>query len=505
MIRNISIQYPILSRWRNYWHLENSTSMRRCATMSLTNFTVSYRYRKHGHSTLTAISFITIESIGSAVASLIEIPGEEIRRMAADPTSAAVIGLIIRIFSNPNFILGGSELADRLNKHIIGYNETWIDVIYAMAGDRAGSYVLEAMLECCQYELFHEIVSKAVLMKVAEYAQDPVANFVLQALLRRLSFSSQLNPIELSTSLYDELASKADVFQNMIQQRGGVILWLLEVALSHQKSTWIDHIAVSLLRHWLRMGVEISTINTTTTPLQQYLTKVCQQSSSDNNQSLIVRQVGALLRSGKISNVGKQMCLVTCSLPSEVLLAIATNGSLSRVILDPLLDESSSLLDESVMRSLVQWMLPGIPEIANHYVGQHIFRKLYQKSASMELKESIVKAVNGARDKLAQSKVGRASLALVHADFYHRKPEEWKQQIIKQQKASTILLELNQVASTSTGTGSLKADEWTAEDDPSNAKRKRKRKRPTKKSGPGQETSTVDAEAVQIDDKRSKH
>lgn len=44
--------------------------------------------------------------LGSSVIKLIELSTHELQAMAADPTSAAVLGLLERIFSNPTIIEG---------------------------------------------------------------------------------------------------------------------------------------------------------------------------------------------------------------------------------------------------------------------------------------------------------------------------------------------------------------------------------------------------------------
>ena len=98
-----------------------------------------------------------------------------------------------------------------------------------MAGDKSGSYFLECVIECSEPLLLLELVHGALYGSTNDYAQDNTANFVLQAILRRLSAeleqrrrsSEELTAIEDVTDVcLTELATK-EFFPYLILQRGG--------------------------------------------------------------------------------------------------------------------------------------------------------------------------------------------------------------------------------------------------------------------------------------------
>jgi hypothetical protein len=148
--------------------------------------------------------------------------------LLADTSSAAVLGLMLRVLSSPDIVMGGPELADRLVVYALQWTmhgsnsvdsstaDTSLDEVrsegqklfYAMAGDRAASYFLETVMECCQTPLLIDLLRSNVVGHVEEYANDMAGNFVLQAMLRRLS-SQVLSEIEqVSQILQSSLVGK---------------------------------------------------------------------------------------------------------------------------------------------------------------------------------------------------------------------------------------------------------------------------------------------------------
>lgn len=391
-----------------------------------------------------------------------------------------------------------------------------------MAGDRAGSYLLESMIECCSSNLFIDISNKAVIGKVKEYALDNVANFVVQALLRRLSL--QLNISKSEEGFYQELLklshklleefTTSDAWVELCAKKGGVVLWVIEVAttlsIEHKdEAYWSDRVVQLFLVQLLKLE-KSATEDEMSLAIKDLLITRFTVIGSDN-QLLLARQLGSVLKAMNVSTTAKLVCSEVCNLPANILLAIATSGPISRLILDNVIDSQNSVMVSALLTSLT----PVLIDIATHFIGQHIFRKLFFR-CDLSWKEKIVKAMIHVKETLQLSKEGRASYSICQCDIYIRKPIEWRQLVNKQEKASALMEELEHVnkprtAAPSTSDESNKKkrkiednvekvqdddNEEGDENQPEQQKEKRKRKRKRPNKGVKSSSEEVDVADV---------
>jgi hypothetical protein len=236
------------------------------------------------------------------------------------------------------------------------------------------------------------------------------------------------------------------------------------------------------------------------------------------------RLICALLKldNPSLPSASTQVAQAVYVLPLGTLKHIATSGPLSKSVLDTIIDvyqgpdatlnTKGGFVDSSILLSNISTLSV---ELADHFIGQHVLKRGFEKG-SAENKESIVVALDGAKEQLARSKEGRNSLRIVQAELFARKPDEWRALLRKQGKAQEMLHEMESGSSTSwrapnsssSGAGGEKERGFpktvpqnrnnyddnrnssneskadiieTAEDDASGP-RKRKRKRPGKKS-----------------------
>lgn len=156
-------------------------------------------------------------------------------------------------------------MVDRLIKRSVAWNTTdyvpqvyvdmqsptsskWMTVLYEMAIDRAGSYYLESVVECCDEDLYVSLITHGLLGYLNECVINNTGNFVVQAALRRVNSllvnslvdESSLQGITAQAtrdiiSLAERMMSKLsddEVFNEIKSRKGGVLLWMLEVACS---------------------------------------------------------------------------------------------------------------------------------------------------------------------------------------------------------------------------------------------------------------------------------
>jgi ferritin-like metal-binding protein YciE len=173
-------------------------------------------------------------------------------------------------------------------------------------------------------------------------------------------------------------------------------------------------------------------------------------------------------------------------LPPEALRSIATNGQLSRNVLDPVLERQRRASPAGTTR-LVHALITHSQELASHFSGQHVLKKLYDYVGVAE-KEAIASTLSRAKDALGRTKEGRSSLQHVLADVYVVDPKAWRAQVLKQAFASAMLEELEtELTQTPGAAGDINID--------TGADRKRKRKR-RRSDAPGKSSSAVEPEKL---------
>lgn len=412
--------------------------------------------------------------------------------MIADSSSCAVLGLLLRILFSPDIILGGRDLAERLSRtalecfqlgtpsdlSTLKATPAAVTLFYAMAGDRSGSYFLEAVVECCAVPLLLELLNGALVGSAKEYATDGVGNFVLQALLRRLSSELQLrdaNTTELialsnvADSLLGELTAE-ELLVDLALSKGGVILWMLELSrwTNYRTSSndWAQLIGTGLISVWTDKGAkQLETVLSDRLAPKAALDAIAASAQppkkingrvvvdKDSAQLLIARLVGALLKLNitmppiDCSTVRASVMVAQAvfKLPVVTLKHIATSGPLSRAILDTALDQYkqsdssvNALQDASILLSNLSTLAV---ELADHFIGQHVLKRAFDKGSAAD-KESIVTALESAKEELNKSKEGRNSLRIVQADLFARKPDEWRSLLRKQSAAIEMLKEI---------------------------------------------------------------
>jgi hypothetical protein len=511
------------------------------------------------------------------VVSILALGAQEIQAMIADSSSCAVLGLLLRILFSPDIVAGGRDLAERLARTALEctqpssadvmsmkVNPAAVTLFYAMAGDRSGSYFLEAVVECCAIPLLVELLHGALKGSAKEYALDGSGNFVLQAVLKRLS--SELEREETSgpelkalqgvtDAILDELTD-TETFPELALSKGGVVLWLLEVArwckCESGDRDWAEVVSTGLISVWTNKGAlqlpdvladklapkaALDAIAASKVPQKKVNGRVVVD--KDSAQLLIARLTGALLKlrgtASQPKNAQSRICELVAqavfTLPLGTLQHVATSGPLSRAVLDTVLDlyvgtDSAEAKDKEKGKaketpSKASQLLTNLSslsaDLADHFIGQHVLKRAFDKGSAGD-KESIVTALDCAKEKLGRSKEGRNSLRITQAELFARKPDEWRALLRKQSAALDMLKEIEggnvgaRQVSSSSGVGGNKqrtggfdkstvgsySSGYDVEKDGSNSSiavpvdeeqeaagagnRKRKRKRPGKKS-----------------------
>ena len=455
------------------------------------------------------------ETLGVGLASLAALSTADLQDLVADSSSSAVLGLAMRVVSCPDLVQGGPELGERLARQIINWDESeegasvGAPVFYGMSADKAGSYFLEATVECCSLPLFMALCANAVVGRASEYAQEGTSNFVLQSVLRRLSAeilnggSGDIGVDQLSSlgkSLLKELLS-TDVFRLLVTTKGGVVLWMLELAIAMPKpgegktgsktTDWVDKVGRALLGVWndvtsaekdkvdredkedkegetkesgdaseSKLDMLVKTLSRCLSPKEDSIGEAEEAAIAARNRAKnkkkkkskfaevaapVDRNPAQLLHARLVGVLLKANNTVSFSLvvnalarlSPQLLLHLCVNGPLSRAIMDPFFDTAPS----SVVNTFLVSFRSNLVQLASHYLGQFIIRRAFDR-ADAEGKYIIADSILQDKDNLKRSKEGRASLEACSVDMLIREPEEWHRMVKRQARGTQILAEL---------------------------------------------------------------
>ena len=420
--------------------------------------------------------------------------------MIADSSSCAVLGVLLRILFSPTIVQGGADLAERLSRTALEcFNSSSVDVasckanaaavtlFYAMAGDRSGSYFLEAVVECCAIPLLLELLRGALTGSAKEYAIDGVGNFVLQAVLRRLTAELERRSMSgpelralqsMASELFSELTAD-DLFSDLVMTKGGVVLWLLELSrwtdLRNDGTDWADIVGNGLVSVWTNKGAQelsdffaeklapkaaLDALAASKLPQKKVNGRVVVD--RDSAQLLTARLTGALLKLSNGTHMSREASLLAAksihTLPLGTLKYVATSGPLSRAVLDTALDlYKGDNTDSSNVSVLLTNLSALTVDLADHFIGQHVLKRVFDKGSAQN-KESIVSALDAAKDQMSRSKEGRNSLRITQAELFARKPDEWRALLRKKDAAVSMLRELDGGVSTKKTGSSSSAD-----------------------------------------------
>ena len=443
------------------------------------------------------------EMLGGALAALLTLSTAELQDMAADTSSAAVLGLAMRVLMCPDLMQGGTDLGERLARQTLNWPDTNEGVVtgapafYGMSADKAGSYFLEAIVECGEMKLVEACVEHSVVGRAKDYAEEPISNFVLQAVMRRLSVELERVGDEAADklgafgkSLLKELLS-TEVFPTLVATKGGVVLWMIELAISmpkpaasksgSKKTDWADKIGRAVIGVWNDKAktevvdgsnsagddVEEEKTAALVEALTQHLSPkdlsveeteaaaaaarnkaknkkkgkskfavVGPPSLHDSAQLLHARLVGALLKA-RGTFAATLVAGALARLPASLLQHICISGPLSRAIVDAFLDTAPVTLLNTFLTAIRENLVP----LSVHFLGRHIVVRVFNR-ADAEGKHLVASTLLAEKDAMKKTKEGRWTIEACQVDLLGREPEVWHRNYKRQAQGSQILAEL---------------------------------------------------------------
>ena len=108
-----------------------------------------------------------------------------------------------------------------------------------------------------------------------------------------------------------------------------------------------------------------------------------------SSQLLLCRLLGCIQALPQACSARDEVFHAVSKLPIDALMVLATSGAMSKAVLDSFFENCSN---RQLVKKLVEALLPKVLELASHFIGQHILKKIYESSSSKE-KERIVKCL----------------------------------------------------------------------------------------------------------------
>ncbi|RYH17589.1 hypothetical protein EON65_28385 [archaeon] len=444
----------------------------------------------------------------SALDKLLQKSSVELQQCIAETSSCAILTFLLRILSNPKLLPKGaglSYLSKLLEKvmfvspaitadtEYVRSGESRVqDLFYAMAGDKMGSYFLETLFEACPVHVFDNLMTEYAFHlspeAVLDYAKDAHGNFLLQAVLKRLVTQSShySNLLQVAHTIACSLlgVAKGD-FADLCRSRIMVVYWLSELIRTMHADDMMLALFDKVFEVWTDVkneeivgsGVEVAAQYLSSQLVQKE--KKVEGKSDDDLKPMdsfsvnLAKIIGSFLQSSETTVRGKIRCTV-CLLSTDALRHVGTTGALSKAIFDVFLDSSS----EAESKQLGQKLVSIAYDLAAHYAGQHVLRRVYQ-SSDLRGREKWVSTLLTRKEDLVKSKEGRNALHAMSADLFERDTNSWRAEVKK------LMKEQQKEQEAKKRERELEVGEKGGDDEGGEGRRKRKRKRGGKKKTDG--------------------
>jgi hypothetical protein len=447
------------------------------------------------------------EEIVKSFQNLITHSKRELQLLIADFSSCALVTLFLKVLCNRflyendqqtnsytvNTITIDSLLREFLEKLIekniiepdpySSSSSSSSSTFYAMAGDKAGSYFLETVMAVFPFQtMIVPIVRGNLLGLVKEYCNDHFGNYVLQAVLKRLTAERHKEEEEqdreekgtalaLLSEIMKEMkeiqvnSSSPQEFHELVTAKTGVFLWLLEAlsASSHVEREEREEFAVVcrwIVSSWISNDSEDveelnidpenqSLLEITRNCLEKkFLEKNTNQNQNQDPSSsstaasaaqsptgvpdtgiaskiMLSRVLKLFLRSSneKIAFFAMKAIL---SLSTAALEVIVNTSQINKNIVDSFLLQNNSsrtvFLKQLSMRMTSEECFP---LFVSSFYGLKNIVKVFE-SCDIRGREKWIVLLKEKRQVLSKSKDGKYLIELSKLDLFSENPKEWK-------------------------------------------------------------------------------
>ncbi len=338
-----------------------------------------------------------------------------------------------------------------------GKPERCAEVVYAMAGEALSSRFLEAVLwHTPPQSVADPLFEVALRGRLVEFAEDEVANFVLQTWLQRTA-----SPAHLKAALEELAPAMAD----LVRRRRAGVLWRLAGAsarLGRHEKRVVKALLAALAPEDKAAGTAVkallgsslsSSSSGTTQPQQQEL--VLRVREEDGRLQLNVpgaRLLECLMRMPAAKEVARPFCEAIAALPTPSLVALAKDNVGSRALLDPVLlfaagaggsnDQQQPQQQQGLGDALMGKLKGHYADLAGHPVGFHVLTRCFASCLALPGRRAVASELLAAESRLAGAHFGRRALAAVGVSLYRSNRGKWEEAMARGEKKRQVLEEL---------------------------------------------------------------
>eukprot|EP00968_Pinguiococcus_pyrenoidosus_P028455 scaffold7871_cov248-Pinguiococcus_pyrenoidosus.AAC.1 len=376
-----------------------------------------------------------------------QMPRREAQALVVHPHSCAVVCVILQLAAGvagkeaqPGFGLGADLVRFLLEWATTEGGPSNLHLIfYGMAGEVESSHFLQCVLECASAEDFGALCRGCMLGKLAEYAQHPISNYVLQSALRTCA---RVGTPRLAEEMIEELLPLKMPF---VERFGGVVFHLCTLALAHsvlQEKLYAE--LVSLSTKAGQDGAELD-----------FLEKMIEKRTADQthpgtrSQSfksiMNVRVLGLILGQYPLPMAEP---LLRAALETDkgqsALRSLMFTGASAKLVIEPML--SRRLDGTFVQDRFVDIVASEVVEMATNPAAHLVLRKLC-RALPVDREEEVRNAYSRQSDegsdmgapsvfqivrrlsekrRLLTNRFGRETVQALAVDEYSKSPESWR-------------------------------------------------------------------------------
>ena len=285
-----------------------------------------------------------------------------------------------------------------------------------------------------------------------------------------------------SITLVSELLEPS-LFSSLIQDKAGLVFWMIEISkkidgltsvigqenaekykLVYDRDDSVNHsghVCRAVLSKWTERGMTLGDVLASKLKAVTASNDTVKGKGGRNAQSvptpssssptsgpptsfssiptLTCKILGAMQSLPKVNaDIKAEVFAAISILPIDTLSMLSMSGPMSKATLDAFFENCK---DSQLVTQVINTLAPKMATLGGHYIGQHIVKRIFE-TTSVQNKEKILKLLLEGKDYLLRSKEGRNSARITGLDLYQRNEKEWKNSLIRQERATAMVAEL---------------------------------------------------------------
>jgi hypothetical protein len=399
-------------------------------------------------------------------AELLALPVRELQSLTCCPSACPLLAMLLRVLSEPcrGSSVGSQLPAGGMGMRLVERTLEWaqrerrVEAVYAMSGERVASHFLEAVIWLAPGPVVQELFESCFRRDLAEYCQDAISNFVVQAMLRRAHLLGRGAEDDLPRLLLEcTLPLAPDL---MRWGRGGVLWRAAESAtsLSPGQQTAVLSAVKGVIAE-LDQQQQMTAGRRKGRDWLERLLHAELGGDADGGgglgrpRPLHLSVPGARIAQSMLQYgppAGTEVAEAVAALPADIVCAAARDNLAGRCLLDPILQPAGSHRSrhlKGAQAKIVNALEGQYVALARDKVGHHTLIKAF-KASPPDVKRKIAKALVPSAEDLTRLQGifgGRSVVKELQLELYFRgSRQEWEASVGRQLRTEDAMAEVMQ-------------------------------------------------------------